>query len=1321
METIKNLPEKIKKQMRTALILACAAATFIVPAFGGGYSALKNTELTSSAAAIEDVDLLLVAASAFGEARKVMNATDLDDKDQFISNTSAIVTSSKWHNVGLIVGARDALSGSTWSAYQSPITLSKSEVKTYGDGTLEDAYDKYKAFGFAVQNLNNSAQKSNTTSVSMDDGLDAMSEAAIKLGSLGTKFLNDYNPGPVLLSLYDSSNLSKYSSNKLVQIVINNEVLKNVITLFGDKIQPVNVSFFLLVNAVIAVVGFALSLFLTLLGNRTIGDGLRHFLVRIVVGTVGIYLIANVMSTMLQWVTDSILTMNTSPESSYVENNLNVYDWYQTGFQLPASVELQIDASGNFIFTNDIVRKINEYTYERLTNESPSDEAMKERMEAYAQNGNVGTASFITPSMSSADGADAWATDVYYAIMNNYAQNKDLMDGNDEVESPLYGKTSFSIYLCRYLWMSSLSISENGDGWSVHGNGSDTYYGLNPISAFNLVRSDFAGEAITSTATVYPAISYVSFDTVNSANPDGSNNMNSITRFIASFTLVLAAMKGLITIITAGFGNMISGGVKTAFGSAHGLGQALGAVVAMLGGLIGISVIMSMTLSLLDTLYGICKELLVGTAVGDAFLEPLHDTLGKIPFLGPILTGAAKTGVDLILTLILSLTFPKLGGIPITTFASFIAEIPSRIAERAQMIESQLMSGRSSAGGGLPPRHGGGMAGRQAQQMMGQAWNSSTRQAAAIIGTGAAGVGSIAGAAMTKAGKALNKKGDQMEGKPANPGISNWDEMTPEQQRKAAEAAGNTENWAQMDEDARQRALQEAGVFEEGNAQAGGNAPDTNQNIGDAPETAEDGAAEGGETPVEQNTIEDDSPYISDIGSEYSMNAPVEEAGDAGISGIPGTDGADGVMAGVEEGQHIESASGNGGSSTENVEGGQNTENGSISESAAGGQNTENGSISESAAGGQNTENGSISESAAGGSSYSESHIENGGSGTQSGSLTTVANGGSLDVNNNSVAQGGNQKFDTHVEQKNKTEAKNVDLSNQIHREAAGELQNNTLDAYGTGRNANTGLPDSAGNTGSYGQSGAMPVPGAKSLTDAAKGSAGTGAENHSFQGTGSGGSGRSAAYGSGASGAYRSVNDAGQRGTGQNGAAQTPGGVNQNYTGQTSMSTQETGGTLNMNAQTQQVNRFGGGVDNSRTMNQTEEAGRARNGENVSTDRSVDTGVNSTVRQARQAAESGAGSQSMNGTSTSKWGKDMSIKEQKRARALHAVGDALQMAGGNRTMSQGVKDALGYAKDAALIYSVPEEIQQGNFMTNLRLHRIEKQQRRNIQNNQKK
>lgn len=1287
-DQLKNLPAKMKKQMRTALLFACATATFMVPIFGGGYSVLKEKPLTSSAAAIEDVDLLLVGASAFGEARKVVNASDNEAIDTFVSNTSTIV-GNKWQNIGLIVGAREALSGSTWSTYQSPITLSATEVATYGDDNIADAYNKYKAFGYAVQNLNNSAQKSNTTAVSVDEGLDAMSTAAIKLGSFGVKFLNDYNPGPVLLALYDSRNLATYSQNKLVQIVTNNEVLQNVICLFGDKVPGTGVSFFVLLNGVIAIIGFALSMLLTLLGNRTIGDNIKHLLVRIVVGTIGIYLISNLMSVLLKYTTETILNVTVSETSHYVENNLNVYDWYLTGFSLPSGTTLKIDDSGNFVFTRADVRAINQYTYNRLVG-GANDNNMKARMETYAQNGNMGTASFVTPSQTTGGEGSAWSTDAYYAIMDNYAQNKDdLLDGKDEEGSPLADKSSVR-YASQYFWMSYLNMRASGDGWEVTGIGGSSFYGLNPISAFNLIRSDFSGETITSTATVYPPIAYVAFDAVSVHDATGSTNMNSITRFIASFTLILAAMKGLITIFTAGFGGILAGGVKTSFGSSHGLGQALGGVIAIFGGVIGISVIMSMSLSLLDTIYGISKDLLVGTEVVDAFLQPLRDSLGKIPVFGSLLMIIASNGVDLVLTLILSLTFPKLGGIPITVFAQFMADIPGRIAERAMMIESMLMSGRSSAGGGLGHgRAGSGQYGRAAQGMASQAFTSGTKQAGAVMAAGTAAVGALAGASLSMAGKAINKKADSVEGKPKNPGLKNWDELTPEQQTKAAAVAESTDDWKNMDEEARQNACQEAGVYDDNTADIGSGTTDTEQTV-DNEQTSDTEQTSNTEQSVDSEEVEEassagepsdgsaggteqtieDTHVPGTAGMEDSISAARGETADSTADSVTGklpdaegsTAGGNSPMTGGTSDQHISSSIGQAESGTTGKSPDAASTTGS-GEPAHDGQAQGdvhspyiNGTTGQTNSAGPS---GKVSE----GASISGGTTENG--------VTNVEG---------DHVENGDQQFHTNVEQQNKMDAKNVDESRHLNADEgtgsdiSGMADQRTADASGIlnapGTSSGSDMKD---------------MPGAQGLGMASvekDGQTGPGSGRFGTQ-TLSGAGGRSNGVNTSQSGTptYHSVND---------NISQTDGNTN-----------------LNVAAEMTNRNQFNAG-DNSHTVNTPE------------TDLSQSEGLdqNNMRQQAERAADNRATGQSMNGTSTSAWGREMSIKDQKTARRLHAVGDALQMVGGNRTMGQGISDALGHAKDAALAYTLPEEMGYAStFMTSVRVKRLEQQQRRNNKN----
>lgn len=1257
-DKLKNLPAKAKKQLQTALLLLCAMATFAVPAFGGGYSVMKTEHVTGQAAAIEDVDLLLVAASAFGEARKAMNATDLDAQGYFVENTSKIVTESKWQNIGLIVGARDSLSGSTWTTYQSPITLSASEVLTYGNDNLANAYNKYKAFGFAVQNLNNSAQKSNTTAVSVEEGLDAMSSAAIKLGSFGVKFLNDYNPGPVLLALYDSRYLATYSSNKLVQIVLGNDVLKNIVTLFGDQIPGTGVSFFLILNAVIAIVCFALSMFLILLGNRTMGDSIKKFLVRIVIGCAGIYIIANLMSTVLGWVNGTIMNAGASETSAYVEENLNVYDWYLTGFQLPAGTTLQIDAQGNFIFTPGIVRAINEYTYNRLVG-GANDDAIKSRMETYTQNGNLGMASFVTPSATSADGADAWATDVYYAIMKNYAENKeDLLDDGGDDSSPLHGLSGNIIYKSRYLWMSALNVQRNGDGWNVTGNGLTSYYGLNPISAFNLVRSDFSGESITATQTVYPSLAYVAFDVVNQYDTSASTNMNAITRFIACFTLVLAALKGLITIFTAGFAGLLSGGVKTAFGSSGGLGQAIGAVIALLFGIIGISVIMSMTLSLLDTVYGIAVELVGDVEVIDAFLQPIQDAVGGIPVIGALLVKLFRSLAEAIMTLILALTFPKLGGIPITMFAQCMADLPARVGERAQMIEGMLLSGRGSAGGGLGHNPRSGQYARQAQAMASQAFSRASQQAGAIMGMGAAAAASIGGAALSTVGKELNKKGDAIEGKPENPGVGNWDDMTPEQQAKAAEAAQNTEGWADMDEDARQAALNDAGVYDDGTADggssngAGADVTEDAEGIGTVDETADGSTVEEDEAPVGDSyaagTIDDpNAPDVHTPGQEDSMNQPAAggsmpttegQSGSVPVTGTQGTSQAGMPATGTSNGIPVPGQKA--GSSERSVSG---ASGGSSSGSSGGTTNTT----------------------------------------TNSGGTTQVQN-----VKEGDHIEGGRQNLDTNVRQESKLNAHNVDASSNLNNEQItdfGAAGSTTAPSYdGVTPTGSLGSSVSSGQTSSTG------VPG---MGSAGTGVSGMGASSRNTMGgslptsTGSGGRNTSSAQQSGAAGNYTSVNQ----------SMQTDGNMAEN-----------------LNAQMQQTVQFNAGADQSRTMNQEYGSSQGAPGMPEGLDQASD-------RRAQRAADGGGVGQSMNQTSTSKWGKEMTIKEQRQARALHAAGDALQMMGGNRTMGQGISEALSYAKDAAIVYAMPDDLQNSGFITQVRMRRLEQQRRQDQRNNNKK
>lgn len=1334
-EKIKRIPARAKRQARTALLLLCAVATFAAPAFGGGYHALMEPEVVSHAGSVEDIDLQLVAASAFGEARKAMNATDNELKDTFVENTASIV-SYKWQNMGLIIGPRDSLTGTSWGTFLTPTTVSRSEIVTYNNAQLTDAYNKYKAFGFAFQNMNNSAQKSADTSVSAEEGLDAMSAASIKLGSFGVEFLNKYNPGPVLLSLYDSSYLATYSNNELVKIVLANDVLSNVVRFFGDRVVTVagwNISMFVMLNCVIAVSSLALwMLFKVLMGNGTIGDGIVKFLTRIVIGAAGIFLIANLMSTLLQWVNDTVYNVGGSADSRYVEDNLNIYDWYLTGFQLPSGVTLQIDASGHFMWTPTVVRAVNEYTYGRLVG-TPSDELMRERMETYTENGNVGKASFVTPSMASGEeGSEAWSTDVYYALMKNYAENKEsLLDGSDDPESPLYGKGHrygngrLPIYmLSRYLWMSSLNMSQSGAAWNVTGNGSSTYYGLNPISALNLVRTDFSGESIAATQKVDPAIAYVGFDICNTFTGDAPTHMNAITRFIACFTLVLAALKGLITIITAGFGGLISGGIKTATGSAYGLGQAIGAVLALLGGILGISLIMSMTLSLLDTVYGIAAGLVGDTEVLDGFLAPIVDSIDKIPIIGGLLSGMISGIAEMIMTLVLSLTFPKMGGIPITVFAQAMADIPGHIGERAQMLEAQLASGRS--GGGVMGRGhgGGGQYGRMAQGMVGQAFSRATQQTGQIVGAGMAAAGSLAGAGLSLAGKKMNEKADALEGKPQNPGLGNWDDLTPEQQGKAAEAAAGAENWNDMTQDERQQYLSDAGVFDEGaDSGALGDAADAVDDAQEAaaeamadtvdeategmdPAQGDGGAPEDAGTPVpdvgeDQGTNQQDA-----SGMEQDAEGPPMEAGEADSvqpeAHPDAANGADGQQPDTGSQPNVHGADASGSMNQESGSGAERTGQQAGQGSGQEGQRTGQGSQAEGAGYGRDGQAGASGQSGASASS---------GQGGQAGTSGAPGVNETMNVNEGGTTVSGDSNIDNNVRQDANAEVKNVDAGSTANTENVSELGGGDGEAPVPGDASAPGMgagPEPLGGA-APGQDGppAGPavdggVPGKEGPMGQAPGRDGHGGAQGSFGGgTGSGHGGEASS--SGAPGNHTSVNN-------QSSAESASQQMNVSANGSNTVNMGGEGGPRSMQERVREA-REGSGQAASQSLSQEGKDGQGQDGQYKAP---------KWLQDSKAKQQTGHGG--MNGTAASKYGKQMTLKEQKKARTLHAAGDALQMIGGNRTMGEGIRDALGYAKDAALIYSTPDEFQSSDFMQSLRMKRMERNQRRqNRQDGEKK
>ena len=561
-------------------------------------------------------------------------------------------------------------------------------------------------------------------------------------------------------------------------------------------------------------------------------------------------------------------------------------------------------------------------------------------------------------------------------------------------------------------------------------------------------------------------------------------------------------------------------------------------------------------MTLLDAFYGIAMDLLSGSEIIDSILAPIEDAVGDIPLIGDIIMGICAGIVEFLLTLIFSLTFPKLGGIPINVFCQYMADLPGKIAERAQMIEGMLMTGRTSAGHGMPPRPGGGGGGaygRMASAQAAQGFANAQRQAVGVMAGIGAGVAALGGAGLTAAGKALNKKGDKTEGKPSNPGLDNWDELSPEQQSAAAAAAADAgEDWDEMDQDARQKAMEERMEAEKAEAQAAGD------------EQADGELSEGEDAAMAEGL--DDGSEANVPGEMDSISEESSVAGDAG-------DAPDGVSDEALDGQSLAGEAGENGEAVPDMNGQ------SVGDEASGDDNAEN-------------------------------------------------------INNNQESLHAEQNIGNDI--KADADARNVD--------------NSTL----TEENEDSGDgTEFAGNTDADGN----PV-----------------------------------------SASGESMNEKDTKAPHGEG---TPEGMSANVQNN---QTSEMKNNPTANIQAQQIDK-----SKSSTMNKNTTDGKNKDAGTGNRPKGPDTKGTQT--------KTGTG-QGLNGTSTSAYGKQMSVSDQRKARILHAVGDGLQMAGGNRTIGEGMRDAMGHMKDAAVAYTISDDVLptlHGSVRDRRRQHQ-ERMRRRNNQ-----
>lgn len=826
MEQIRNhRTGKAVRRAKNALLLCLCMVTMVVPLLSGSGGTAFFTPVTAQAAGYDDVALEIAGATAFSDARNAAVKGDTgssegggdeaaeDAYDNFLKNIGILCGNSpngnqtSWGNVGILIGPRSRGNSDDWSNLYSPISVNQDQIEQY-DHQTNSAFSKYKAFGGAVQKLNEKAKKGSGSAYSVQKGLDQITSAGASLANLGVNLVQKYNPAPLVLAMVDSSELDRHPDNALVAVVNGNQNMREVFNVLGGRIAFGLPTTFVIMAFIVFIL-LITSVLLTLFNGRSAGENVRKAMVKVFIGCVSVPLIGLALTRGIDFLGEVTATSVTTTQDNYVRQNLNLLDWYACGFAMPADTSIVINEDGEFVMTPDAVEKINKFSYQQVTGETPTSTNMMERMEETYNLSEAGeTVVAFSEPIRDSDGKP-WATGNYYQIMANFGNNTTPLNDGCAGYNP-EGRNG-DLANVGYLSYASLAMSKSGNTWNVNGTG--TPYGISPIAATNLMRTDFAGSSIT--ANTSGTIGGVVFNADTGATAD--TQMNPLVRFMAMWAIIMAGIKGLVTIFVSGFGGLIGGSAKSAMGMSTGLGQALGGVVALVGGIFGISLIMTLSFTLIDQIYGVLCEVidsLLASFASDpnSLLDDICGLVSPIPIIGSILERMFLGLASLILSVLAAFILPKFGGVPVTMFCQYLAEIPHRFAAEAQQIENKFTGDFRAGGAGFGS--GGMSASTLINQASSQAGNN-LRQMGQGVATMA---GAVAGFGMTKLGNHIESKHSGSSDK----SMSSSDTETVTEGNGLDEAQEAEETAAAFDAEAREAAEAAEGMPEAGDTTVDG-------------------------------------------------------------------------------------------------------------------------------------------------------------------------------------------------------------------------------------------------------------------------------------------------------------------------------------------------------------------------------------------------------------------------------------------------------------------------------------------------------------------
>ena len=725
----------------------------------GDYSLLNLPAVLSTAYADTKNEIQKLEAEV-NSTYNTETGDDVNDKisgayDRLYDRLAVLMAAGNYGNAGLFVGQNNSTNQPLMSNFTNNIALSDTDITKIDavlsakTGTTEPKVRQYQQFGAGITSLAKKARKTKVSSITMEKALGDFSAIALKFSNLGLKLLKKYNPAPLILSFWNLNELSNYApgDNAWVDIINGTDSVKSIFSFFGGQSPIPGVTTSFMIFGVLSVIAFLFGAFTSIWNGQKFMITIRKILLRTAIAGAGLYAASLLMTRGLNYLVEFVDNSATVAPTSIVQKNLLLADWYESGFKLPEGTSVTVE-NGKLQMSQEAIGAINRWLYERKFGEVADDETIAKYIkEKAAVNNNTYQIAFMPPVTST---GSTWRT---AAVMDYSKYITEAIDEKNSSDEDIVSKANSAGYFA----YQSNTATGDGSGAITYTGTNDRTYGISPIAAYNLMGTDFSNNSIKYNNNLgAPTIPTVAINIVygSTLGKSGKYTSNPIFKFVISVVMVIAAVKALIDIFVAGFGGIFKGGAKSAFGSAEGIGEVVGGVLALLLGVAGMGLIMTLSITFVDIIWGIVMDLFGEQSASDAFggfVEELD--LGWFDWA----KGLLSSGLNAFMSIAGFFMMPKFVKVPIQAFGQFCASIPGTIAARAARWGAIFTGDYHSGGAGGGNRGGGlfgggGNRGGGLANNVGQATQAGLSDAAKATGAGAALGGAVLGGILSKAG-----------------------------------------------------------------------------------------------------------------------------------------------------------------------------------------------------------------------------------------------------------------------------------------------------------------------------------------------------------------------------------------------------------------------------------------------------------------------------------------------------------------------------------------------------------------------------------------